>query len=49
MDGCAIGLDWGHEICPWSLPFVFFVGDLEVVFVAPYKIELWEGIDLGQR
>jgi hypothetical protein len=39
------GLDWGRKTCPWSLPFVFFVGGLKVVFAAACKIELWEGIE----
>jgi len=43
MDRGTMGLNWGHKTCPWSLPFVSFVGSLEVIFVAAFEIELWEG------
>jgi hypothetical protein len=38
-----MGLDWGRKTCPWSLSFVSFVGGLKAVFVAAFKIEVWEG------
>jgi len=40
MDRRTMGLDWGHKTCPWSLPFISFVGGLKVVFVAAFEIEL---------